>query len=191
MNISEHVEVFSSLITGLAVGDLAISLHRLLVERRKVRWDWLVLLAASLQLLSLLQSWWASFDAYGHTKTLSIAQYLPEVILLILLFLQTAAILPDKIPEEGISLRDHYWSVARYYWTTYVVFLILVFVFNGPRFTPAGTTVLGFLEQWYLNVLMLAGSMLLVISRNRRVHEVTVVILAVLVVENFLAQTIS
>ncbi len=40
MSIAEHVIVFISIIIGLAVGDLLVSFHRLLRERRRVRWAW-------------------------------------------------------------------------------------------------------------------------------------------------------
>lgn len=42
MTIGESLIVFMSIIIGLAVADLAFSLHRLLRRGRAIRWDWLM-----------------------------------------------------------------------------------------------------------------------------------------------------
>jgi hypothetical protein len=40
MSVGEYVAVFVSIILGIALGDLALSTHRLLRARHRVEWHW-------------------------------------------------------------------------------------------------------------------------------------------------------
>ena len=42
MSVANYVSVFSAIIIGLAVADLATSFHKLMRNRDRVRWDWLI-----------------------------------------------------------------------------------------------------------------------------------------------------
>ncbi len=42
----EYITALVSVVVGLAIADMATSLHRLLRNRRRVRWDWVAPLAA-------------------------------------------------------------------------------------------------------------------------------------------------
>ena len=48
-------------ITGLAISDLIVSLHGVLMNRHKVKWDWLALLAAAYIFLMIVNSWESAF----------------------------------------------------------------------------------------------------------------------------------
>jgi hypothetical protein len=51
----EYLLILASVILGLAVSDIAVSLNRLLEVR--VRWDWLAPLAAVLAFLKITAQW--------------------------------------------------------------------------------------------------------------------------------------
>ena len=57
MSPFEYLLPLISVLVGLAVADLATSLHWLLQARRRVQWDWLPLLAAILAVLAVLDLW--------------------------------------------------------------------------------------------------------------------------------------
>ena len=54
----EYLLLFQCIILGLAVGDLARSLHRLLTAGARVKWDWLAPLAALMILVSAAALLW-------------------------------------------------------------------------------------------------------------------------------------
>src|ERR1044072_2671587 len=112
----EGALIFASIIIGIAVADELVSLHRLLRHRRKVRWDWAAPVVALYVLLSQVQIWWSFGREAG---ALTIAAFLPMLLLLILLFLLASAVLPDEVPEEGIDLRTYYHDNGSYIWTLF------------------------------------------------------------------------
>ena len=106
--IASYISVFSAIVIGLAVADLAMSFHKLMRHRERVRWDWLIFAAALLVLLNLVAVWWVTLLWYGGVRDMTIAAYLPDLAILLLLFLTTAAILPDEVPAEGLDrTSDH------------------------------------------------------------------------------------
>jgi hypothetical protein len=58
MSPFEYLLALVSILIGLAIADLSMSLHRLLRARHHVKWDWLPLAAASLVMLLILEFWW-------------------------------------------------------------------------------------------------------------------------------------
>ena len=85
MTTPEHVETFVSIVVGLALADMAHSLHRLLRAGRRVRWDLLTPLAALLVTASVVNTWWTTDLVFS--KTVTFAAFLPNLGSLILLFL--------------------------------------------------------------------------------------------------------
>ncbi len=113
----ENALVFASLIMGLAVTDVLVSLHRLLRVRRHVKWDWIAVLLTVFVLLSLVQVWWGL--AGERAGSITIGQFLPNLLILVLMFLLAAAVLPDNAPPEGVDLGAYYQENAPYIWTLY------------------------------------------------------------------------
>jgi hypothetical protein len=126
----EYVLPMVSILIGLAVGDLSISLHRLLRARRHVRWDWLPMAAALLVLLLILEFWWA-FYALGRSEVWT--QYWAFLFLgaaLVSIFLLASAALPDAIPEDGLDLAAYYDENRRYFWGMFGLFALLAFILD-------------------------------------------------------------
>src|SRR6476646_248089 len=110
MSVANYVSVFSAIIIGVAVADVATSFTKRLRARGRVRWDLLVFAVVLQLLLNLVAVWWVTLIWYGGLKDMKIAAYLPDLAILLTLFLAAASILPDEVPAEGLGLRDFYLS---------------------------------------------------------------------------------
>src|SRR3546814_2648487 len=58
MDRFEYAIGLISIIVGLGLADLAMSLHRLLKQRERVRWDWVALATAGFAGFSLIRMWY-------------------------------------------------------------------------------------------------------------------------------------
>ena len=47
MSGAEFIVGLLTIVTGLAICDMIVSLHGLLVNRRHIKWDWLALVSAA------------------------------------------------------------------------------------------------------------------------------------------------
>lgn len=142
MSPFEYVLPMVSILVGLAIGDLSLSLHRLLRARRRVRWHWLPLAAALLVVLLTLFFWWAF---YGLGRAEVWTRYWAFLVLaaaLISMFLLASAALPDEVPDDGLDLAAYYDENRRYFWVLFAVFTILAFVLDvlADSFDPAVPT---------------------------------------------------
>lgn len=179
MSAFEYLLPFVSILVGLAVADLSVSLHRLLRARRRVRWDWLPLAASALVLLLILQFWW-SFFHFGQGDLWS--RYGPFMLLtvsLVSIFLLASAALPDEVPETGVDLRAYYLENGPYFWGLFAAFMVLATVTNGlPVFgrIPPAELVASLVPNLILVVLL--GS--LAVVRSRLYHAVLVLFLLVM-----------
>ncbi|MBS0333249.1 MAG: hypothetical protein JSS35_10815 [Proteobacteria bacterium] len=119
---------FVSVILGLAVSDLAISLHRLLGARRRVNWDALPLLAGLLAFVKIVTQWWSWFSVAPFARGVTLWMFLALLVGTVLLFLLAAAALPDEIGEGPVDLKAHYAAVSRRFW---LLFAAQTFLMTG------------------------------------------------------------
>ncbi len=172
----EYVLAFVSIVVGLAVADLATSLHRLLRARDRVRWDWLALTAAGLAALAVLQFWW-SFYQTGHAPVWHVyGAFLLLLAFVITLVLLAAAALPDEVPPGELDLRTYYDTNARYFWVLFTLFVSMaavVSILPALGRVPVGVLFTGQLPN--LSVVALASSLALV--TRRRYHRIVVPLL--------------
>ena len=69
----EYLLILASVILGLAVSDIAVSLNRLLEVR--VQWDWLAPLAAALAFLKITAQWWNWYSGVSSAKAITFENY--------------------------------------------------------------------------------------------------------------------
>lgn len=179
MPVSEYVSVLVSIIVGLAVADLLISFHRLLRVGRAVRWYWLVPLLAIYIMLVIVAFWWGSYIWLLHLQALTMSQFLPTFLAAITIFLLSAAILPDEIPEGGLDLKAWYLQNSRQIWILASLALLLVIVFDGERQLTTPESALKFAESRWDDLALLTGSVVLIFTRRLRLHELYVIIAVV------------
>ena len=182
MNPFEYLIPLISVLVGLAIADLATSLHRLLRGRNRVEWDWLPLATALLALLSVLDLWWGLYGAWDAASW-TFGGFLPLAALLVVLFLINAAALPDDVPSEGLDLQAFYESNSSYFWFLFAIYVFIAIANNvGRRVAsefPEGVDVLSVLVGNAPNLIILGLYVALALSRNRPFHLVTVVALLV------------
>jgi hypothetical protein len=163
---------------GLAITDIALSLHRLIRRHHTVRWDPLTLLGALFALLMTIGMW---FDLWGIRNATSVRHFFLYLVLLasfFVLFLVSASSLPDEV-DGPVDLRAFYASNRRYYWSLVTIFQV-IYVALGlhftadmfarmPRLAVAVTAM-----QWSALVLI-PGAMIFV--RSRTWHYLSLIIL--------------
>jgi hypothetical protein len=111
----EYLLTFLSIVLGLAIADLCVSLNRLLGAGPRVGWDWLSPLAALVAFLKIVTQWWTWFFAAPLAKGVTFEMFLAALTSAVLLYLIAAAALPDSV-EEGVDLRAYFERTRRRYW---------------------------------------------------------------------------
>jgi hypothetical protein len=160
----EHALVFASIIVGVAVSDQIISLNRLLAARHHVRWDWIPLAVALLALLTNVQVWWAL--AQPDAAVISIGQFLPTLVELILLALLSSASLPDAVPD-GFDLGAFYRDNAGYVWTLFALTLGWSIVSGSIAAVAGGEGVAAVINHRFGDLIPLAVMVGLIFARRR------------------------
>ena len=123
MSVTEYWATLVSIIVGLGVADLLVNFHRLIHDRKRVRWDPLPLLWALTTLLLLFNFWWAvAMNLDGSREATVVGEFVLLAISPILLFLMCASVLPRAVPTEGqLDMRAE-WTEGRR------VFLLIFFI---------------------------------------------------------------
>lgn len=181
MSPFEYLLIFAAVILGLAVTDLAVSLHRLLSAGRRVRWDWLAPLAAVVAFLKIVIQWWIWHSAQRLAGGLTFPMFIGVLASAVLLFLLAAAALPDEIGrEEPVDLRAHYAAVSRRYWILFLAHWTLLNAVSawaqmqveGARFAASPLYLLGllplsliFVRAHWWHALALAGLIVLYLAQ--------------------------
>ncbi|MBS0366585.1 MAG: hypothetical protein JSR67_12265 [Proteobacteria bacterium] len=160
-----------SVLIGLAIADVAASLHRLMRAQPRVRWDPLALLSALFAMVITVGMW---FDLWGIRNATSVRhffQYLALVGGFFVLFLIAASSLPDEA-SEGVDLQAFYGRNRRYFWSLVTLFEIFYVAFGmhflGSEIDRVPRVVLAMvLCQWA--VLIVVPAVLMLVP-SRTIH---------------------
>jgi len=177
MSTTEYVSVFVAIIIGLAVADLLLSLHKLLRAGPRVKWDWLTPSLSLAMLLLTVSFWWVSHNWYQGVRTMSVAAFLPDLAVFMLLFLTVAAVLPDDVPADGMDLRDYYLSSSRYVWTLIALSLASSTLLISFRFPPEGAGLLGWLAARGDNLVVDAAAVVPIFTRRLWIHALAIALI--------------
>ena len=184
----EYLLLFAAVILGLAVCDLAVSLHRLLGAGARVKWDWLAPLAALLVFLKIVTQWWSWYGAARIASGLTFEMFLGVLVSVTLLFLMGAAALPDATDEPVIDLRTHYEAVSRRYWLLFAIHWTLATVISIWAQVQIAGARLSLASPVYL-IVPLALS--LAITRQRWWHALCLIGLTALYLGQFFGRALS
>jgi hypothetical protein len=110
-----------SILVGLALADVAASLHRLLRQARLVTWDGRVVLCIVLVIITITGMWFEVWSIRSVKAVLSYPFYLSLFLEFMVLFLVCAACLPDE-PEESCDLNAFYEKNRTYLWSLFALF---------------------------------------------------------------------
>lgn len=125
MDRFEYLIGLVSLIVGLGLADLATSLHRLIKQRARTRWDALTLATAALAAFTLIWIWYNVWDLRGFPGVGGFWFYLSLLLEMTLLYLAAAASLPDEAElaeGEGGDLTAYLARHRRYIWILFGLF---------------------------------------------------------------------
>ncbi|MDX1419667.1 MAG: hypothetical protein R3181_06845 [Rubricoccaceae bacterium] len=174
MTAFEYVIPLVSVVVGVAIADIAGSLHLLLQNRGRITWDWLALATAFLALLLLLLSWWSFYNLdYGETVLFtSLVGFAGVCAVLITLYLLAAASLPSSVPEEGLDLSEFYLSNAGYFWTLAAIAMVLIAGMGTARRVLAGGGVGD--QAWVPVIVSTVVFVVLARTKRRWVHATVV-----------------
>ena len=173
-----------AVLIGLAVADIANSLHRLIRRASTVRWDPLTLLAAAYAFCIAVGMWFDLWGVRNVAATRHFFFYFSLVAEFVVLFLIAAASLPDE-PGDG-DLRTYYGVNQRYYWSLVAVFQLSYFLnglyFTGSMIARAGRAGVPLVLEMGLPFLV---ALVLVFVRRRAVHYAGVTLLLALTASHY------
>ncbi|MBN2088204.1 hypothetical protein JW964_01250 [candidate division KSB1 bacterium] len=177
MSKSDIVITLFTVVYGLMLAELFLSLHKLIRARKTVKWHWLPLLAAWYLFLTILKNWWDLSPLQNGADSMNICLFIAYGHLLFLTFLLVSAALPDVIDKNGIELKTYYFNNHRYFWGLMSSVVILSIVINfvkrchqlGPK------DIFTFLAVSILPILTIA----LAISKRYRVHSTILILLVI------------
>lgn len=186
MSLIERVAVLVAIVLGLALAELGTSFHRLMRAGKRVKWDWMSPALAFVMLLEAVQFWWLSQGWYANATELRLIEFLPRLIILLMIYLLAAAALPDEVPEQGLDLRAFYLESSRYFWALIVLLTILLMIVLVPA--AGAHDYLGSLRRHLLlDTVALVIAIPAMLFRNIRVQQCAVTALVVLVSWVYLA----
>jgi hypothetical protein len=165
-----------TIITGLAIADMVISLHALLMNRRRVGWDWLAIVAALYVFLLIVSTWGIYFRNLANQQIAPplwlFAVYLGQSVTM---YLAARASLPDEVTAEGARLAEHYAEISRYFWGS-LAFTFVIYL----GFSLASTETAGVTNRYVSPAAQLVMMLVLITVPNRRVHALLVPAIVVL-----------
>ena len=179
MSGADFIVGLLTIVTGLAICDMIVSLHGLLINRRHVKWDWLTLVSAAFVLLAIINTWRMTYVGFQDAeKGPAIWVFLLILTQNVGLYLAARTALPDKVElGEPFDLASYYDFVDRYLWSallaSYGAYILLSIL---------GLITSGRLPYQSLFVQVLVGVPLivaLVIWPNRKLHRLLVPLLFV------------
>src|SRR5215213_310860 len=131
MSGADFIVGLLTIVTGLAICDMIVSLHGLLINRHHVKWDWLAPVSAAFVVLAIINTWRMTYVAFQDAERgPAIWVFLLILVQNVGLYLAARTALPDKVAlGETFDLADYYDFIDRYLWsallTAYAAYIFL------------------------------------------------------------------
>lgn len=192
MNPFEYAMGLISIVVGLALGDMATSLHKLIRHRRTIKWDARVLWAAATMFILLFNMWYETWNIRHRPEILGWLFLLSLFVELLIAFLAASTALPDD-PQPDADLASFYEDTARSLWAIYLLFRLsffahwIYFVSTNPKFTLARAM----LTAPLVITPVVVATILILWPRHRWLHLVLVPALLAWTVWRFLGSSIA
>jgi hypothetical protein len=159
------VATILSMVLGLSVTRLLLSLVTIFRIRRTSPWDWVPLVWAFVLFQTQLEFWWAINQLPTVKATFSFQEFIFLVLLTLTLFLSAALLLPSRSEDEEGSLRLYFERDGRYALLSYSAYLALGFVANLFFMKSPIAAV------WaYTDVIMIALPITAFLAKSRRAY---------------------
>ncbi len=141
-----YIAAFISIMLAIALSDMVQSVHRLLRDRARVRWDVLTPLLAVWVFMWVTSEFFSMvFDA-GYNR-LTFYGMMGLLVVPTITSLLAFAVLPDEVPEQGLDLEKFYFANLSYF----VVLLTAIQLADIGRVVAFAWHYDGFarIEAWY------------------------------------------
>ena len=174
MSGADFIVGLLTIVTGLALCDMIVSLHGLLINRRHVKWDWLALVSAAYVVIAIIGTWRMTYVGFQDAvKGPAIWVFLLILMQNVGLYLAARTALPDKVElGEPFDLAAYYDFVDRYLWSAlltshgvYIVLSILGLIARGT---------LLYQDLFVQNLMGFPLILALVVWPNRKLHRLVV-----------------
>jgi hypothetical protein len=175
MSAFEYTSILASIIIGLGMVDVLVSLNRLIRAGKRVRWHWAAPVATILVVMTLLQIWWGLYRP--EDTGITIGQFLPLFVVLVILFLLAAAALPDEVPDEGMDLKAYYHRNGPYFWGLFTAALGSLLLVEAIGNALNGV-LLAFLSQRIIDFIVLGIFASLIFVRRLWWHGIAILLLS-------------
>ena len=167
-----------SIVVGLAISDLATSLHRLIRHRNGVAWDPRPMLAAAFAFIVLFSMWFDLWSIRSRPEILTYPFLLSIVVELVLLSLMATSVLPDE-PLPSVDLAAFYQENARPIWSFFLLFQVSYvahwFYFSLTSSDYSLDRMLARVPETLM--VPIAASLLVIMPRKRSLHLVVIALL--------------
>lgn len=185
MDTGTHWATLVSIIIGLGVTELLMSLHRLIHARKRVIWDPLPLFWATIVLFWLFNYWWAvAAGLDGARQARVVGHFIVLAINPVVLFLLSASILPRSLPDHGDLDMRLEWARTRN--TCFALFAINQAVTWGVVVAARGSIAVDF--AGVVRTLTLTLTLLALLVRSRRYEWFAAIAIFALVVARVVTQ---
>ncbi|MFL6721937.1 MAG: hypothetical protein ACJ8FT_09080 [Sphingomonas sp.] len=116
-----------SIITGLALSDMGVSLHHLLKRRSNVQWDWLTLAIAGYVAFVIIRFWYQVWSIRGFPGVTGLFFFSGIIAENFVLFLIAASSLPDEddVTQGRVDLRAFQQRNSIYLWRLFLLFTLM------------------------------------------------------------------
>jgi hypothetical protein len=183
MTLAEYLVGLFTIVTGLALTDMAQRVAALIELRREIRWDWLPLLFAAVAVLTLVTTWALSWQTIrANPAEITLARFLFSLSVYMIIYLLAAAALP-RDPQPGLDLTEFFHRQSRPFWLCYALLALYfgaAFVY-GPAI--AGRAPLS-LFSVALNIVSLGVPVGLMFTRRRLLHVLGVAAILLVLATN-------
>ena len=156
MTIFEYLSVLVSIVLALGIAHLLSGLSSVTRAWRRVTSYWVFLLWTLWLLVIHVQIWWAYWDLTGETEW-NFGAFAGVLVLPGLAYLMARFIIPETVPEDGLDLRAHFYSIRLPFFVALTVFWLWAMSFRtlgfgDPFFVPRRS------GQFALALLAIAGA---------------------------------
>ena len=107
MNLFEFTFALSAVILGLALTQVAASLHKLLLAGRQVRWALEPVLLTAIVTLVIVSVWANAWEESDRTLV-TLNQILIQIAMYLTLYFGAASVLPEPAGQEPLDLYAYY-----------------------------------------------------------------------------------
>ena len=180
LDLFAYLAAFVTVVLALGLTDMLRSLHRLVRDRDKVRWDLMALIAPAVVFQAILGEFFALWRLAG-VERFTYYQLLALISSPIILSLAAMGVLPDTVPSRGLDLGDRYMAQRRVLFSLLAVWVLAVLLRWTGLFSliPHATSISPDVTAWQIPVLLFLFA-LLAWSRQRGVQVVGLILMLII-----------